>query len=141
MDRCDESLLFPLPSRVPRSKLVEDYFNLYVRSMIETKHELTRYEKIMAKVRNIYAPLDPFHASIEDNAMSKEMLESIVEATAGFSGREIAKLMIALQGSIYSSVDGLLTSQIIQTIVATKVEEHHIKLAIINRDKSRLGTV
>jgi hypothetical protein len=42
----------------------------------------------------------------EDDLMTGEHIKSTVSVTFGFSGREIGKLMVALQGAMYVSKDG-----------------------------------
>jgi len=64
--------------------------------------------------------------------MNEEQINTIVARTTGFSGREIAKLMIAVQGSVFASNDGVLTSAMLEKIVSTKVDEHVMKLKMMN---------
>jgi len=82
---------------------------------------------------NIFNSEESFRAAIEADVMGEAQTASVVEATAGFSGREIAKLMIAVQGSIYASPDGVLKSDMIDNVVAIKVAEHKVKLEMTGR--------
>eukprot|EP00555_Chaetoceros_dichaeta_P012415 CAMPEP_0198269022 /NCGR_PEP_ID=MMETSP1447-20131203/39680_1 /TAXON_ID=420782 /ORGANISM="Chaetoceros dichaeta, Strain CCMP1751" /LENGTH=81 /DNA_ID=CAMNT_0043960375 /DNA_START=105 /DNA_END=347 /DNA_ORIENTATION=+ len=52
---------------------------------------------------------EDFKVSIQKDVMNARQLAEVVLVTKNFSGREIAKLMIALQGTIYASKDGTLT--------------------------------
>ena len=45
----------------------------------------------------------------------------------GFSGREIAKLMVSVQGAAYGSVAGRLTEEMLLRVVRWKVAEHRSK--------------
>jgi ATPase family AAA domain-containing protein 3A/B len=54
-------------------------------------------------------------------------ISGIAKEVTGFSGREIAKLMISVQGAAYGSPDGMLSKELLQRVVRWKVEEHHKK--------------
>jgi hypothetical protein len=54
-------------------------------------------------------------------------IKETAEEVAGFSGREIAKLMISVQGAAYGSPDGMLSKDLFKRVVRWKVEEHHKK--------------
>ena len=131
LDRCDESLLFPLPDETCRYKLIKDYYQKFVFSMVES-NDLDQ-NSIIRAVKGIFQFEKPFKVSLDKKAMNEPQVQSIVKATTGFSGREIAKLMIALQGAIYASSDGVLTSKMIDKIVASKVQEHEVKLEMTGR--------
>lgn len=76
---------------------------------------------------------ESFAPIIDSNVMNEDQLNSIVSLTAGFSGREIAKLMIGIQGGIYSSTNATLTSDIVDKIVESKVKEHKKKILMSGR--------
>ena len=84
-------------------------------------------DTLMSRLREMLYGKDTFSAKIEENVMDGKQLEEIAIATDGFSGREIAKLMIALQGEIYASAEGTLTRNMIENIVQLKVTAHDIK--------------
>jgi AAA+ superfamily predicted ATPase len=130
LDRCDESIFFPLPDDACRKKLLRVYYEKYVRSL-EKNHTKNR----MIKDRN-----ESFHPTIESNVMNENQLNSIVSMTAGFSGREIAKLMIGVQGGIYSSENATLTSDIVDTVVTSKVKDHMNKVLMSGRFTLAAGT-
>lgn len=67
-------------------------------------------------------------AIIDDNIMDDSQVRETVKQTSGFSGREIGKLMIAMQGAIHSSETGRLSHLRCQEIINTKVEEHNEKV-------------
>ncbi len=93
--------------------------------------------KFIKKIKVMLRLEEHFRATIEENAMGEDQVKRIVKATDGFSGREIAKLMIAFQGAIYASSSGILTSKMIEKIVQTKVEEHKVKLEMTGVDLSK----
>lgn len=132
LDRCDESIFFPLPDDACRKKLLRVYYEKYVRSLEKTHTQnkclWQRVIHRMIKDRN-----ESFNPNIESNVMNENQLNSIVSMTAGFSGREIAKLMIGVQGGIYSSENATLTSDIVDTVVTSKVRDHKNKVLMSGR--------
>jgi SpoVK/Ycf46/Vps4 family AAA+-type ATPase len=133
LDRCDESLLFPLPDSACRRKLLTDYFLEYVRPMEEGAKRCEPKNRIVATLQTLFLTQDPFQATIEDEVMNTEQLNDIVAKTGGFSGREISKLMIAVQGAIFASSDGILTPIMIEKIVSIKVKEHNMKVEMMTK--------
>jgi SpoVK/Ycf46/Vps4 family AAA+-type ATPase len=125
LDRCDESMLFPLPNYDSRKAQVLHYFDLYVKSM----ERMVKWEnKLMLRLNEMMYGKDTFSVTIENEAMDEKQVEDITKATEGFSGREIAKLMIAIQGNVYASTDGKLTREMITDIVNLKVNDHEMKI-------------
>jgi hypothetical protein len=61
-------------------------------------------------------------------------LESTVAVTRGFSGREIGKLMMALQGAMYVSKDGKLDFVTAWKLIETKVREHLAKIDMVGNN-------
>lgn len=76
--------------------------------------------------------------SLEENIIGGNQLIKAVEATDGFSGREIGKLMVALQSSLYSSDDGHLSRDMVIKVLKTKVLEHEQKRKMITSNMSRI---
>ena len=66
--------------------------------------------------------------SVDDDVMDGSQIRDTVKATSGFSGREIGKLMIAIQGAKNSSETGRLSRLRCQQIIDIKVEEHIEKI-------------
>ena len=130
LDRCDESLLFPLPDSACRKALLTDYFLEYIRPMENIIHEPCY--RVLANVKKLFITEDRFRAVVDKDVMNEEQTNNIVARTTGFSGREIAKLMIAVQGSVFASNDGVLTSAMLEKIVSTKVDDHAMKMKMMN---------
>ena len=65
--------------------------------------------------------------SIQTAGIDEKVMAKVAQKTAGFSGREIAKLMISVQGAAYGSVDGKLTAAMFEQVVEWKVAEHRRK--------------
>jgi hypothetical protein len=65
--------------------------------------------------------------SICSDTMSTEQIQRVVEFTSSFSGREISKLMIAVQGALIGAEESILTPKMLDDIVLQKVEDHKEK--------------
>eukprot|EP00946_MAST-07B_sp_MAST-7B-sp1_P005034 g5034.t1 len=55
-------------------------------------------------------------------------MHQVAEATEGFSGRQIAKMMISCQGMIYGTKRSALTPELLASLVQRKVDEHSRKI-------------
>ncbi len=129
LDRCDESLFFPLPDTECREKLLNHYFEVNISRMEQTGDETALNPKFFSKTRKFFHKKE-FFIRVENDAMNHRQLNRIAKATETFSGREIAKLMIAVQGAAYGSDKGILSSKMIDDVVKVKVADHKAKRAI-----------
>lgn len=94
---------------------------------------------LRSQVTNYFTKKKPLIMSIESDLMTGAQLESTVGVTRGFSGREIGKLMVALQGAMYVSKDGKLDFVTAWKLIETKVREHMAKIDMIgNNPLSRI---
>jgi len=132
LDRCDESLLFGLPNAESRQKLIAQYYEAFVKRVVAKNDELA--SSLGSHIRSYLTKEDPFRIRIDDDVMDQDQLGSIVAATEGFSGREIGKLMIAVQANLYASNDGKLSKKMAQSITDIKVDEHREKLRMAAGD-------
>ena len=132
LDRCDESLLFGLPDAESRQRLIAQYYEAFVKDEVVKNNELAT--SLCSRIRSYMTQEDPFRLRINDDVMDEEQLWSIVAATEGFSGREIGKLMVAVQANLYSSDSGKLTKDMVQNIAEIKVDEHREKLRMAAGD-------
>lgn len=133
LDRCDEALHFPLPNETCRERLLRLYYNQNLRAFVRknNKQVLSLRSRL---TRLITKDGSPLIMSIDSDIMKSEHLESIVAVTYGFSGREIGKLMIALQGAMYLS--GRLDFISAWKVIQTKVREHHDKREMVGDAKA-----
>ncbi|RRT62659.1 hypothetical protein B296_00020963 [Ensete ventricosum] len=117
-DRMDEVIEFPLPGEEERYKLLKLYLGLYI--LQEGDNEL-RWNSLFKKKQQKIIVKD----------MTEDVLREAARKTAGFSGREIAKLMASVQAAVYGRPNCMLDSELFMEIVNYKVTEHHqrIKLA------------
>lgn len=115
-DRVDEAMVFDLPDLPARRRLVHQYFAKYIR-------------EAGADART--GPLGLFRraaaAITVDGTITEEYLDGVARRTEGFSGREIAKLMISVQGAVYGRSATTLTADIMEETVAWKLAEHNHK--------------
>lgn len=51
-------------------------------------------------------------------------VQEAADATAGFSGRELAKMISSIQTAVYGSTQAVLTPQLFRSVVSRKVAEH-----------------
>ncbi len=73
---------------------------------------------------------------VDDDVMNDNQIRETVEKTSGFSGREIGKLMVSMQGAVHSSETGRLSQVKCKEIIDTKVEEHKEKLIMKQHGKN-----
>ncbi len=127
LDRCDESLLFPLPDEECRSHLITRYFDFYIRRM-QWKPPSPNISRFSSAMQNLTWKKPQGAMIVDDDVMDDNQIRETVKNTFGFSGREIGKLMISMQGAVHSSEKGRLSQEKCQEIIDTKVKEHNEKL-------------
>eukprot|EP00804_Cyclotella_cryptica_P003156 CCRYP_013775-RA/>CCRYP_013775-RA protein AED:0.29 eAED:0.29 QI:223/1/1/1/1/1/3/238/277 len=137
LDRCDESIYFPLPDASCRKDLILLYFDIHFRKFMETNNQQAL--SLRSRITHFFTKKKPLIMSVESDLMTGKQLESTVAVTRGFSGREIGKIMVALQGAMYVSKDGKLDFITGWKIIETKVREHVAKLEMTTEPLSRLG--
>ena len=98
---------------------------------MEQRHSIGNESHLLRIMRSILRFREEFRVTIQSDVMDVSQIAEVVQATDDFSGREIAKLIIALQGIIYASSDGVLTRKMVQMIVETKVAEHKDKRQMV----------
>jgi ATPase family AAA domain-containing protein 3A/B len=137
LDRCDESLFFPLPNAECRKDLILLYYDFHFLNFTKTNNlqELSLRSRLTQYLTN----QKPLLMIAEDDLMTGEQLKSTVSVTFGFSGREIGKLMVALQGAMYVSTDGKLDFEAAWKLIQTKVREHHEKLDMVGKNLRAKG--
>ncbi len=73
--------------------------------------------------------------------MDKEILERVAQATEGFSGREISKLVIAWQAAAYGTANALLTAEVALEVLEESKQSKLKKQIWLNNDQvDRLTT-
>ena len=140
LDRCDESLLFPLPDEPCREVLLTQYFNTYV---VNACNECNAREGVWWRraIRALPVIGDKKWAilKVEDKARELKWMKRAIAVSDGFSGREIGKVMIGIQGLMYGSENGCISSVDIENMIDRKVKEHKEKEALKEKDAFRNG--
>jgi len=110
-DRCDVTVLFPLPGKPERLQMLRHYFQTNIlQPCLNPKSEglFSFFTK-----RRALSPDD----NVLDNL--ETILEEVAEKTDGLSGRAINKLVTSWEQSLYQSVEGQLTKE----MMMEKVEQ------------------
>ncbi|GMH75850.1 hypothetical protein TrRE_jg1826 [Triparma retinervis] len=138
LDRCDESLYFGLPDEQCRGKLIKQYFNEYVVKAADTvnERERRRWQKMMKKMK-LVSEIGG-EVSVTKDARGFGWLKAAINLCKGFSGRELAKVMIAVQGVMYGEV-GEIDSKVVEKIIKRKVVEHEEKAKMEPSHRPRRG--
>jgi hypothetical protein len=113
------------------------YYDLHIRKFMKTNNLQAFY--LRSRLTQYFTKQEPLLMSADDDLMTGEQLKSTVSVTYGFSGREIGKLMVALQGAMYVSEDGKLDYEAAWKLIETKVREHHEKLNMRDGGTTTVG--
>ena len=110
--------MFDLPDSVARLALVRQYFNLYCKRAGDDARS---------------GPFGLFRRQAARIAIAPDVddayLASVADLLDGFSGREISKLFISVQGSAYGSASSspLVDRRLVEEVVGWKLAEHIAK--------------
>jgi hypothetical protein len=74
---------------------------------------------------------DPAPIDVGKDVLDDAELRALTAVTDGFSGREISKLMVAIQSAAYGR-GGSLDKAALRVVVEQKVEEHRRKTVFAN---------
>jgi ATPase family AAA domain-containing protein 3A/B len=99
LDRVDESFEFPLPSGLERRRMLEMFMEEHIR-------------KPTAKGKLI---------EVDPKLDEESFLEDVARRTEGFSGRQLAKLVIAYQAAVFGSGTIRLTPGLAETVLTYKL--------------------
>lgn len=109
LDRIDESFEFPLPSLEERRRMLQMFMDEHI-------HRPTKRGKVIE--------VDP--------SLDATFLESVAMRTDGFSGRQLAKLVLAYQAAVFGSGTTRLTAGLAETVLNYKLvhrEEDAVRAA------------
>mmetsp|Transcript_63286 Transcript_63286/g.112519 ORF Transcript_63286/g.112519 Transcript_63286/m.112519 type:complete len:570 (-) Transcript_63286:102-1811(-) len=98
LDRVDESFEFPLPSQKEREKMLAMFMEEHI-------HQPTKRGKTIE-----------VDAALDDN-----FLQEVAKRTEGFSGRQLAKLVLAYQAAVFGSGTTRLTTGLAETVLQYKL--------------------
>jgi ATPase family AAA domain-containing protein 3A/B len=119
-DRADEAVPFTLPGPGERLELVKMYFDKNVKqSGVSSSSSSSGGLGSMFSRSRVQILLDKdLESKLDDK------LQEIAKKIHGFSGREIAKLSIAIQAAAYGTPNATLTEELLDRVVAYRVEGH-----------------
>jgi len=99
LDRIDEGFEFPLPSLKERKRMLDMFMDEHI-------NKPTRKGRLIE--------VDP--------AIDEAFIEDVANRTEGFSGRQIAKLVVAYQAAVFGSGTTRLTAGLADTVLKYKLE-------------------
>mmetsp|Transcript_92227 Transcript_92227/g.192859 ORF Transcript_92227/g.192859 Transcript_92227/m.192859 type:complete len:554 (+) Transcript_92227:135-1796(+) len=99
LDRVDESFEFPLPGLEERKRMLQLFMEEHIR-------------KPTTKGKTI---------EIDEELSKPEWLEDVAKRTEGFSGRQLAKLVIAYQAAVFGSGTTRLTANLAEVVLQYKL--------------------
>lgn len=120
LDRVDETLYFDIPTYRERASLVRLYYEAYVAILAKKRGRLSTFFQAFL---SLPAPLD-ISENLDDAALG-----AATDATDGFSGREIEKLMVAVQSAAYGNGAKLDSNSFLE-VVKHKSREHAYKITL-----------
>mmetsp|Transcript_24890 Transcript_24890/g.49558 ORF Transcript_24890/g.49558 Transcript_24890/m.49558 type:complete len:948 (+) Transcript_24890:348-3191(+) len=123
LDRCDELLHLPIPDDMCRRQLIVHYFDIHFRKFMDDNNQDD--SSLTSRLMRFFTKQKPIIVTVEKELMTGDQLELTTSVTAGFSGREIAKLLIALQSAMYTSRDGCLDFALAWKVIEIKVKENN----------------
>jgi len=126
LDRMDEVVEFPIPGEEERMRLFKLYLEKYIMAAgtdeggagAERRHGLGSALKYFVWGRKLQ--IDP----IQVQGVGEEELREAARLTEGFSAREIAKTMAAVQSAGYGTPDAVLTAEVFRDVIQRRVREH-----------------
>ena len=128
LDRCDESIFFPLPNAECRRDLISLYFDQHIRKFMETNN--LRASTLKSRLNQYFTTQKPLLLSVDsdlveatdDKKLKEPVLGRVVKETEGFSGRAIAKMAIAWQAAVYGTDNTVLDKK-----TFFEVTQNHMK--------------
>jgi ATPase family AAA domain-containing protein 3A/B len=119
LKRCDDRIRIDVPGPVERRALIELYVGKY----------LLRAENLLQKDPSVVSRAYWLGQSsiekprIEQGALTPGELDKLSERLVGFVGRDIVQLVKQIQSSALASDNNLITKDLIERVVVTKIAE------------------
>jgi len=98
LDRVDEAFEFPRPAYDQRVTMLKMFVDMHILKPTKTGKGIQ-----------------------VDESVDGKFLEEVAEKTEGFSGRQLAKLVLALQSAVYGSGTTQLTKGLAETVLAWRL--------------------
>ncbi|KAF5841023.1 P-loop containing nucleoside triphosphate hydrolase protein [Dunaliella salina] len=138
LDRMDEALEFGLPSVSERKRMLELYMDRYI-AQAGTAEGGAQPVGLSGKLRAMLRGRKEQADKITIEGITEAKLQQAAQAMEGFSGREIAKFMAAVQAAVYGSPQPVLTPQVWDTVLSRKLFEHKEREAFRSEESSIVG--
>eukprot|EP00958_Prasinococcus_capsulatus_P023095 scaffold3354_cov369-Prasinococcus_capsulatus_cf.AAC.8 len=122
-DRMDELVRFPLPKEDEREQLLSLYFSKYV---VRSDELQSGGGSVLRQASKLMSGRDRrLKITVED--VSPHLFTELAKETDGFSGRELSKLMAAVQAAAFGSSDMKVTPNVIRSVLDAKKLEFSSK--------------
>tara|TARA_B100000085_G_scaffold196645_1_gene180343 strand:- start:291 stop:1922 length:1632 start_codon:yes stop_codon:yes gene_type:complete len=124
LDRMDEAIEIGLPDLDARKRMVRLYFDKLIVRGVDAGDDKPAKSFFAGLFRRGGAPERP----VEVREVTDADLDAVAAATDGLSGREISKLIAAVQAAAHGSDDGACTRVMLEEVTASKIAEHAAKV-------------
>lgn len=125
IDRMDEALEFPLPSAAERKHIIALYLDQYItKAGTVAGGAGTAAVGLRARLSALLRGQKASADTIRVEGVTEQHVQEAADATEGFSGRELAKMISSIQTAVYGSAQPVLTPELFRNVVARKVAEH-----------------
>eukprot|EP00923_Selenidium_pygospionis_P054261 GHVN01094509.1.p1 GENE.GHVN01094509.1~~GHVN01094509.1.p1 ORF type:complete len:436 (-),score=69.61 GHVN01094509.1:241-1548(-) len=114
LDRIDENFEFPLPGYEERCRMLEMFFDQYIRTPTKKGKTIT---------------VDP--------EIDGEFLKTVARRTEGFSGRQLNKLIVGMQAAVFGGGTNNLTKGLAETVVQWKLAHFEEDMDTVDRRAMR----
>ena len=121
-DRVDEVVEFTLPDATQRERLLRLYLDLYLGGPSPSE-TFTQQQEGSKKPSEVVTGT----TKILIDGITDQHLKAAVEATEGFSGREISKLVIAWQAAAYGTKGAVFAPATFSQVLDHHVSQRHLK--------------
>lgn len=120
LSRFDERIKINPPQAAERERIFKKYARYFLFDQESYQpRPLTFWKKVMGKKQARTRPI-----KVEENALDENMCAWIFSKITGFVGRDIMKLVLALQATADATTNRTLTADMVTMIVEQKVAEH-----------------
>lgn len=117
LSRCDEEIELGVPSPTERLRILELYVNKFLLSRVKSQPKQSFFSRLFGQKPAAKG------LSVEKDALSKDALAEISQKLDDFVGRDISKLVIAIQAKAFASPNGVITKKMIDQAVTQKIEK------------------
>lgn len=117
-DRMDEILAFDSPSKEERTKIIKYHLNLYI-NRLENQDLIEKIKFITKHPSFLFYKNKP----VDLSELTDEYYNDISIRTEGFSGRELAKLVVSWHDELYAKDSLKLDRNIIENVLNRHIEK------------------